>query len=897
MIEAQGLSHRYGDVQALEAVSLTVAQGELLGVAGPDGVGKSTLLGLLTGVRKRQHGTVRTLGGDIDRPAHRQQVSQRLAYMPQGLGKNLYPGLTVSENLAFFSGLFPDGAKNRRPRIERLLHEVGLAPFKNRPAAKLSGGMKQKLGLCCALMNDPDLLVLDEPTTGVDPLSRRQFWSLIEGIRAAKPQMTVIVATASMDEAAQFDRLIVMDGGRILADAAPDALLRQTGTAHLDDAFIALLPEAQKVGYRPLQLGALPDKDAGIAIEAKHLTRRFGSFVAVRDVSFRIRRGEIFGFLGSNGCGKTTTMKMLTGLLPASEGQAWLFGKPVESGSLQVKRDVGFMSQSFSLYPELTVGENLILHARLFLMSEADCIRRTQEVLRQFSLSRYRDSRAASLPTGVRQRLSLGVAMIHRPQMLILDEPTSGVDPVSRNAFWQLLVRLSREEGVTIFISTHYMNEAMLCDRISLMHAGSVLAKGQPQALIDKAGTDTLEDAFIHYMPAQAETDNTAAAPLLSAKRVQRNRRPAPFRLTRMLAYSRSELQDLLRDPVRLLFALLGTLILMVVLGFGLNSDVEEIPFAVIDHDRSAASLAYRDNLLGSQFFSGGQLIEPPANADSVLRHGDVSLVMEFPPGFGRGVYAGDQPEVGAWIDAAMPGRAESVGTYVEAMHAQYLQSLAGTESTSLYALHTRFRYNQTIRSINAMVPAIIPMLLMMITAILAALSVVREKELGSINNFYATPVTRMEFLLGKQLPYLLLGFINFVLLVVLAVGFFRVPLVGSFPLLAVSALLYLFCASGLGLLMSTFTNTQIAAIFGTMLATLIPAAQYGGLTHPVASMEGLSKLIAQVYPTSHFVDICRGVFAKSMGLSALWPSLVPMALFGVAVLILCRWRLQEQQR
>ncbi|MBS0610072.1 MAG: ATP-binding cassette domain-containing protein, partial [Proteobacteria bacterium] len=336
---------------------------------------------------------------------------------------------------------------------------------------KLSGGMKQKLGLCCALIHDPDLLILDEPTTGVDPLARAQFWDLIERIRRQRPAMSVMVATAYMDEAQRFHWLVAMDEGQVLATGAPQELLARTGCASLEEAFIALMPEEKKRGHQAVVIPPLQVDDADVAIEAQGLTMRFGDFTAVDHVDFRIRRGEIFGFLGSNGCGKSTTMKMLCGLLPASEGQAWLFGKPVDPHDIDTRRRVGYMSQAFSLYGELTVRQNLVLHAQLFHVPADQQAARVRAMVERFELQEVLVALPESLPLGVRQRLSLAVAMVHQPELLILDEPTSGVDPIARDRFWQLLADLSRRDRVTIFISTHFMNEAARCDRMSMMHA------------------------------------------------------------------------------------------------------------------------------------------------------------------------------------------------------------------------------------------------------------------------------------------------------------------------------------------------------------------------------------------------------------------------------------------
>ncbi|HRN66277.1 MAG TPA: ATP-binding cassette domain-containing protein, partial [Alicycliphilus sp.] len=518
VIRLSGVGLHYGKRCALAGIDQALPAGCMVGLIGPDGVGKSSLLSLIAGARKIQDGTVWVLGGDMRERSHRNRVCPRIAYMPQGLGKNLYPTLSVEENLQFFARLFGHDAPERRRRIDDLTRSTGLHRFLDRPAGKLSGGMKQKLGLCCALIHDPDLLILDEPTTGVDPLARSQFWDLIDRIRSQRPQMSVLVATAYMDEAERFDWLMAMDDGRVLATGTPQELFARTATDSLEAAFIALLPPEKKHGHAPVTIPPL-EADAGdIAIEAKNLTMRFGDFVAVDQVSFRIRRGEIFGFLGSNGCGKSTTMKMLTGLLPASEGQAWLFGHEVDPKDIDTRRRVGYMSQAFSLYGELTVRQNLVLHAQLFNVPEAHIAQRVQEMAERFDLTGAMDSLPASLPLGMRQRLSLAVAMVHQPELLILDEPTSGVDPVARDAFWRLLIELSRRDQVTIFISTHFMNEAERCDRMSMMHAGKVLDSDAPAKLVQKRGAKTLEEAFIGYLvEAEGGAQEAQDAPPVSA--------------------------------------------------------------------------------------------------------------------------------------------------------------------------------------------------------------------------------------------------------------------------------------------------------------------------------------------------------------------------------------------
>src|SRR5579885_3240257 len=518
----------YGKAIALDGIEINFPAQKMIGLIGPDGVGKSTLLGIIAGVRRIQTGRVTVLGGDIADARFRNSVSSRIAYLPQGLGKNLYPTLSIFENVDFFGRLFGQSREEREWRINELLASTDLTPFRDRPAGKLSGGMKQKLGLCCSLIHDPDLLILDEPTTGVDPLARRQFWELIDRIRGRRPEMSVLVATAYMDEAERFEWLVAMNAGKVLATGSSQELKDDTGEKTLERAFIQLLPEESRRGHKEPEISPWQSKGGAPAIEAHGLTQRFGTFTAVDHVSFRIERGEIFGFLGSNGCGKTTTMKMLTGLLPASEGMATLLGRPIDANDMSSRERVGYMSQAFSLYTELSVRQNLDLHARLFNLPLAEGRRRVDELIARFGLREYSDQLAADLPLGIRQRLSRAVAIVHRPDLLILDEPTSGVDPLARDAFWELLIDLSRNQGVTIFVSTHFMNEAARCDRISLMDAGRVLATDTPPALIRARGASNLEEAFIDFLEEAASARDAAAPAAIEPPPVQIAETPPP---------------------------------------------------------------------------------------------------------------------------------------------------------------------------------------------------------------------------------------------------------------------------------------------------------------------------------------------------------------------------------
>lgn len=1059
VVRFSDVSLRYGKTVALERITLEIPAGLTIGLIGPDGVGKSSLLALAAGARALQTGAVDALGGDMRSRRHRERVCRRIAYMPQGLGKNLYPTLSVEENLQFFARLFGHDADERRRRIDALTRSTGLFAFLSRPAGKLSGGMKQKLGLCCALIHDPDLLILDEPTTGVDPLARAQFWDLIARIRSERPAMSVIVATAYMDEAQRFDWLIAMDAGRVLATGAPAELLARTGCDSLEAAFIALLPEDERRGHKPVTLEPLrADAQTGTAIEARGLTMRFGDFTAVDHVSFRIRRGEIFGFLGSNGCGKSTTMKMLTGLLPATEGTAQLFGKTVDPKDINTRRRVGYMSQAFSLYSELTVRQNLVLHARLFGVPAAEIDARVDEMARRFGLADIYDMLPDSLPLGMRQRLSLAVAMVHKPELLILDEPTSGVDPVARDSFWQLMIDLARRDRVTIFISTHFMNEAQRCDRISLMHAGRVLASDAPAALVRARGAATLEEAFIGYLVdasaqdaqeaqggagerpgageraagesvagrgaatdgdadgaharpaayangaaqhrapdadaagtdvaaetsarddartahaaghsagndvratvgsevgsevaseaglaagaesgserarepaadagaaidvepgASAESATAAVAPARHAESAATSPRagnapagtpfaaappshaaPAEpphraFSAQRALSYMWREMLELRRDPVRATLALIGSLVLMCVIGIGISLDVEDLTYAVLDRDQTELSHDYALNLSGSRYFVERPPIADYAALDRRMRDGELSLAIEIPPNFARDVERGAPAQIGMWIDGAMPQRAETIRGYAIGMHTMWLADKArhrlGVTLAPRAEVVTRYRYNPDVKSLPAMIPAVMPLLLLMLPAMLTALAVVRERELGSILNLYVTPVTRTEFLIGKQVPYVVLAMLNFLLMTMLARIAFDVPVKGSFMTLLLAVLIFNVVATGIGLLASTFTRSQVAAIVMTIIGTMIPTVQFAGLLTPLSSLEGTGRLIGLVYPATYMLSISRGVFNKALSLHDLYSQFWPLAasvpvILGATILLL----------
>lgn len=977
-VSIQNLSHRYGKTLALDGVSLDIPKGATVGLIGPDGVGKSTLLSLMAGVKVIQDGRVEVLGGDMADKDVRRDLSHRIAFMPQGLGRNLYPTLSVYENIDFHARLFGLDGQERTRQITRLMEATRLAPFSGRAAGKLSGGMKQKLSLCCALVHSPDLLILDEPTTGVDPLSRRQFWALVDDLRREHAGMTVIVATAYIEEAQRFERLLAMDAGRLLENKPTADVLADYGTDVLEEAYVKMLPPEKQQGSGGLDITPfVPDPAAPPAMEAHGLTKRFGDFTAVDHVSFTIQKGEIFGFLGSNGCGKSTTMKMLTGLLEATEGDATLLGKPIDAGGLDTKMRVGYMSQAFSLYEELSVRRNLDLHARLYQMG-AKGAAAVEEALQQFDLADVTDTAPASLPLGIRQRLQLAAACLHHPEVLILDEPTSGVDPAARDMFWRHLLKLSREDKITIFVSTHFMNEAARCDRISFMHKGRVLAVGTPAELAARQNAPDLEEAFVQYLieaeggeggeglsrqeaahsesdqrellqntdgvrepsshtlPAEtpnvgysaqathaevasddryselsddlqkdtrsSETQNSVREQSSHTLRDNPNTDTFKYRFSMIWTFARREAKELLRDKIRLFFAVFGPLIIMASVSWGISFDVRNLKFAVYDRDQTAASRELVEYFDGSRYFLQQPPIQSEAEIDTVLKSSGAILVIDIPSGFGRDLARGLKPEVGFYVDGSMPFNATNIRGYIGSLITAYTKDRIADSGlpVSLKApagIEPRFMYNQDFDSINAIAPGVMMLVLMMIPAMMSAVGVVREREIGSIANFYASPAAVAQYLIGKQLPYIAVGMVNFAAMMLMIIYLFGVPLKGSFAGLAIGTLLMVSATTALGLLISCFVRSQLAAIFATAIITMIPAQTYSGFLYPLSTMEGGALIIGKTFPSSWYYTVSVGSFTKGLHTADLLHEYAAIAAFAATSLILACVLLKKQEK
>ncbi len=646
VIQVAGLAKRYRKTTAVKDVSFTVEKGQILGLIGPDGAGKTSVIQCLSGVLSANQGTLSIAG--IDCLAAPEKIKGLIGYMPQGLGLNLYNSLSVDENIQFFRELRAIPEEQYQRNRERLLEMTRLKPFLDRPAEKLSGGMRQKLALICTLLHLPDVLLLDEPTTGVDPISRRDFWEIIHDI-VSERQVTVLLSTAYLDEAERCDSIVMMHAGEVIAAGTPQEL-----AAELDDRVLQVsatgpepvlasirewqgLQSLDQVGERcrilclPPAAGTKPSEaftdymssrqvsaqaldlqparpsledvfvahmtasreDAGAeetpsavaasnrhkniperesAVTTRGISCHFGDFKAVDRVDLAIDSGEIFGLLGPNGAGKTTLIKMLCGLQRITSGTARVLGCDVLTGKKALRHRIGYMSQKFSLYRDLSARENMALYGGLFGLANRELEGRIGELIGQFQLDKFSQRRVGSLPLGMRQRVALACALLHQPQLLFLDEPTSGVDPIARRQFWRAIHELTQRQGVTVIVSTHYMDEAEHCHRLGFMREGRMVVADTPAAL--KAEAVTRDGGLIAVMTEQFAQAFRLLKPVFSeaiyyGRRIQWQ--------SRNMDSDRREVEKILS-------------------GHGIEANVEELPLSVeeafvnfIEHDSRRA--------------------------------------------------------------------------------------------------------------------------------------------------------------------------------------------------------------------------------------------------------------------------------------------------------------------
>ena len=484
-IEVNNVSKHYGKIQALKDVSFSVQKGEVFGLIGPDGAGKTTMFRILCTLLQPENGTATVDGYDV--VSQMKEVRKRVGYVPGRF--SLYQDLTVEENLRFFATLFNTTVEENYDSIKAIYSQI--ERFKDRKAEALSGGMKQKLALCCALVHQPSVLFLDEPTTGVDPVSRKEFWEILGHLK--ERDITIIASTPYLDEVRNCERVVFLSEGVVKGTGSPNEILNEFrdifNPPGIERTLITNIEEKE-------------DKEVENVIEVDHLVKAFGSFKAVDDISFSVKKGEIFGFLGANGAGKSTAMHMLIGLSQPTSGTGRVTGFDIRTEYEQIKRHIGYMSQKFSLYEDLTVAENISLFAGKYGMLDDEIKRKTDDLLRRLNFSDHRDSLVSSLPLGWKQKLAFSVSIFHKPSIVFLDEPTGGVDPVTRRQFWELIYDAA-ERGITVFVTTHYMDEAEYCDRISIMVDGKIKALGTPNALKREFNQPDMDHVFT-YLARQA---------------------------------------------------------------------------------------------------------------------------------------------------------------------------------------------------------------------------------------------------------------------------------------------------------------------------------------------------------------------------------------------------------
>ena len=478
-IEVNHVSKSYGRVKALDDVSFAVGKGEVFGLIGPDGAGKTTMFRILCTLLLPEQGTALVDGFDTVRQM--KDIRRRVGYMPGSF--SLYQDLTVQENLEFFATLFGTTIDEGYDSIKAIYSQI--ERFRDRKAGALSGGMKQKLALSCALVHSPSILFLDEPTTGVDPVSRKELWDMLGMLK--ERGITIVASTPYLDEVRRCERVAFLDHGHLRGIDKPDIIL---------DRFADIFNPPGIEHDKTMEL-----KDENV-IEVQHLMKAFGSFHAVDDISFTVKRGEIFGFLGANGAGKTTAMHMLTGLNQPTSGTGTVVGYDIRTQHEQIKKHIGYMSQKFSLYEDLTVAENIRLFAGIYGMNDKDIARKTDELLERLNFAEHKNDLVASLPLGWKQKLAFSVSIFHEPGIVFLDEPTGGVDPATRRQFWELIYDAAAR-GITVFVTTHYMDEAEYCDRISIMVDGKISALGTPDELKHRFNQPDMDHVFT-YLARQA---------------------------------------------------------------------------------------------------------------------------------------------------------------------------------------------------------------------------------------------------------------------------------------------------------------------------------------------------------------------------------------------------------
>jgi ABC-type multidrug transport system ATPase subunit/ABC-type Na+ efflux pump permease subunit len=968
-------------VQALDDVSLTVGHGTLTALVGPDGAGKTTLLRLAAGLLSAKGGELEVLGIDI--AADPQQIQSRISYMPQRFG--LYEDLTVQENLDLYADLHGVTAEERRARYPQLMAMTALGPFTGRLAGRLSGGMKQKLGLACTLVRSPELLLLDEPTVGVDPMSRQELWQIILRLVHDEGQ-SVLMSTSYLDEAERCGQVVVLHQGKVLAQGPPcdvsavaagrtflvtppsgqtarglqARLLNQPGVVdavpeggqvrlvvsaddvpalkdidvkptppRFEDGFMMLLRRAvpHEAALTPvrgadipvcpeeMQTGmSAPHGDGEAVIQVNDLVRRFGSFTAVDRVSFEVKRGQIFGLLGPNGAGKTTTFRILCGLLPASGGTLRVAGVDLRHARDSARQRIGYVAQKFSLYGQLTVAENLAFFAGAYNLRGDRKRQRIDWAMQHFELAPLADLPSGELPGGYKQRLAMAAALMHEPDILFLDEPTSGADPLARREFWQRITDLA-EQGVTIVVTTHFMEEAEYCDRVVILDAGHVLAQGTPAEIRAHARPEpgklaNMEDAFIAIVEesrdgerekgrkgeggigtqenSQRENDKRGSpSPLLPFS-------PSPAlpllaKLRRVWALVRKEYRQIARDPSSIAVGVVMPVMLIVLFGYALSLDVKNVPVAIVLEQPSPDALELAARFQLSPYFDA-RLFTSMKEAEDEMLARRVDGIVRIRSDYARNVGWSDA-EVQILVHGTDANRARIIQGYAQGAVGQWTVRRL-SEGQAVVAgpvgLRDRLWFNEANDSHYFLVPGLVVLVMTLIGAMLTSLVVAREWERGTLEALFVTPVQADEILLGKTIPYFVLGMFGLALCLLSARFLFGVPFRGSVVVLAGVSMLYLLVALGIGLLISTTTKSQFVAIQLTMLVTFLPAMMLSGFLFDLRSMPAVVRVITYALPARYYVSLLQTTFLAGNVWSLIGLNAAVLAGMASLLMILC---------
>ena len=939
-VRLSGVVKGFSGREALAGISADILPGQLTGLVGPDGAGKTTLLRLIAGLLRPDQGSITLMGRDTVR--EQGEIAHLTGYMPQRFG--LYEDLSVRENLRLYADLRALPTNCRAETFERLLEFTRLAPFTNRLAGKLSGGMKQKLGLACALMAHPEVLLLDEPGVGVDPVSRQDLWRMVGELTGEG--MAVVWSTAYLEEAEQCASVLLLNEGQLAFQGPPGALTQrlqgrsfrlacpsgdkrqrlgqlldqrtvsdgviqghalrlvlrhdaplETANAlaaiaggvlepvapRFEDAFIDLL------GGGPGGTSALAERmlpvsaEAPLAVSCQQLTRRFGDFTAADAVSFDVRPGEIFGLLGPNGAGKSTTFKMLCGLLKPTSGTAHVVGLDLAVAGSAAKSRIGYMAQKFSLYGLLSVRQNLEFSAGVYGLSGEIRQQRIDEMIATFDLGRFLDCAPGDLSLGHRQRLALACAVMHRPAVLFLDEPTSGVDPITRREFWTHINGMV-SKGMTVMVTTHFMDEAEYCDRVALMFDARLIALDSPDAL--KASVTqpderevTMEEAFIRLIDKGRGKAVLPPPPLIGREENKGGVAPTrlkaltpPSRQSRLLAIVRKESRQALRDPSTLLVAFVLPVLMLFLFAYAVSLDTRQVPIGVVLESDSEPAQSLAAAFAGSRYFSVTP-VRDRREVEAALIAGHLRACVVIPQDFSRRLERG-QPDglVQLITDGTQPNTASFAANYTQGVIKHWQADRQGTDVSPSVELQPRFWFNPEIESRRALVPGALAIVMTMIGTLLTAMVVAREWERGTMEGLFSTPASIPEILIGKLLPYFVLGLTATAIGAALAVGVFGVPLRGSLFALMLLASVFLIPALGQGLLISVLAKNQFVAAQIALISGFLPALLLSGFLFEISSMPLPIRLLTHVVPARHFNAGLQTVFL----VGDVWPLILP---------------------